>query len=191
MASATDSGDDFFKSTAYMTDALLPWTERATSLRALRDRDGADSHASAARREPKYETPFNLAFRTELGYFDWMELPENKARLSEFGRAMTGARLWEVAENVIGGTVQCTTLQGESAERTYPMYHAAYPWNELPKDSVVVDVGGGVGSTSVVLANAYPHLWFVVEDRKQVVDIAPSVSLSPTSERAFLLTQSL
>ncbi len=54
----------------------------------------------------------------------------------------------------------------------------AFPWNELPKDSVVFDVGGGVGSTSVVLANAYPHLLFVVEDRKQVVDIAPSVSLS-------------
>ncbi|KAI0682055.1 S-adenosyl-L-methionine-dependent methyltransferase [Cerioporus squamosus] len=137
-------GDDFFKSTAYMTDALLPWTERATN--------GAGATSPTAR-EPKNETPFNLAFRTELGYFDWMELPENKARLSEFGRAMTGARLWEVAENVIG----------------------AFPWEELPKDSVVVDVGGGVGSTSVVLADAYPHLWFVVEDRKQVVDIAPSI----------------
>ena len=48
---------------------------------------------------------------------------------------------------------------------------------------MVVDVGGGVGSTSVVLANAYPHLWFFVEDRKQVVDIAPSVSLFVPSAR--------
>ncbi|TFK84126.1 S-adenosyl-L-methionine-dependent methyltransferase [Polyporus arcularius HHB13444] len=147
-------GDEFFKSSAYMADALLPWTERATSLRKLSNKDGAGA-TSLTVREPKYETPFSFAFRTELGYFDWMELPENKGRLAEFGRAMTGARLWEVAENVVDS--------------------AAFPWNELPKDSVVIDVGGGVGSTSVVLANAYPHLRFVVEDRKQVVDIAPSI----------------
>ena len=51
----------------------------------------------------KYKTPFNLAFRTELGYFDWLELPENKSRLAEFGRAMTGARAWEISENIITG----------------------------------------------------------------------------------------
>ncbi|RPD78566.1 S-adenosyl-L-methionine-dependent methyltransferase [Lentinus tigrinus ALCF2SS1-7] len=144
-------GDDFFKASAHMTDALLPWTPRATSLRKLWTKNPATTPEPGPEREGNL--PFNLAFRTKLGYFDWMELPENKARLAEFGRAMTGARLWEVAENIVG----------------------AFPWGELPKDSVVVDVGGGVGSTSVVLANAYPHLWFVVEDRKQVVDIAPSI----------------
>ena len=42
---------------------------------------------------------------------------------------------------------------------------------------MVVDVGGGIGSTSVVLARAFPHLRFVVQDRQHVVQIAPSVSV--------------
>ena len=95
-----DSTDDFAKSVAYMTDALLPHRERAVSLRKLQDSNVTPNGTGVVR----YKTPFNLAFRTELGYFDWLELPENKARLSQFGRGMTGARLWEVAENIIGGT---------------------------------------------------------------------------------------
>ena len=83
-----------------MTDALLPHMERAVSLRKLQDSNVTPNGTGVVR----YKTPFNLAFRTELGYFDWLELPENKARLSQFGRGMTGARLWEVAENIIGGT---------------------------------------------------------------------------------------
>ena len=50
-----------------------------------------------------------------------------------------------------------------------------FPWEDLPKDSVVVDVGGGIGSMSVMLAQAFPHLRFVVQDRAGVVAIAPQV----------------
>ena len=87
-----------------MTDALLPWTERAKSLETLWTKNNPGPSVTEREATEQYETPFNLAFRTELGYFDWLELPENKARLSQFGRGMTGARLWEVAENIIGGT---------------------------------------------------------------------------------------
>ena len=52
---------------------------------------------------------------------------------------------------------------------------------------MVVDVGGGVGSTSVVLARAYPHLRFVVEDRKHVVEIAPTVSVLPRLNLSLML----
>ena len=45
----------------------------------------------------------------------------------------------------------------------------------MPKNSVVVDVGGGIGSMSVMLAQAFPHLRFVVQDRAGVVAIAPKV----------------
>ncbi|KAI0737534.1 S-adenosyl-L-methionine-dependent methyltransferase [Daedaleopsis nitida] len=134
--------DEFSKSMTFMTDALLPHKQRAASI---------CSHHSAA--PTPYKTPFNLAFRTDLGYFEWLEQPENTARLREFGRAMTAARMWEVAENIIG----------------------AFPWTDLRQDALVVDVGGGVGSTSVVLAAAFPHLRFVVQDREQVVKIAPSI----------------
>ena len=40
---------------------------------------------------------------------------------------------------------------------------------------MIVDVGGGVGSTSVVIAKEFPQLRFVVQDRQQVVEIGPSV----------------
>ncbi len=41
--------------------------------------------------------------------------------------------------------------------------------------SLIVDVGGGVGSQSLVLANHYPHLRFIVQDREAVVRDAVEV----------------
>ena len=40
----------------------------------------------------------------------------------------------------------------------------------MPKDSVVVDVGGGVGASSLVLAETFPDLKIVVQDRPPVVE---------------------
>ncbi|EIW63673.1 O-methyltransferase [Trametes versicolor FP-101664 SS1] len=94
--------------------------------------------------------PLAMAYNTPLKYYEWLEEPGNEWRLTRFGHAMNGTRYWELKENVIHG----------------------FPWDELPKDSVVVDIGGGIGSVSVVLAQAYPHLKFVVEDRAPVVAIA-------------------
>ncbi|KAI9059147.1 S-adenosyl-L-methionine-dependent methyltransferase [Trametes sanguinea] len=142
------TGDDFLKAFSFLSDQLLPTRERAVTLHSLL---GGDSKVNKPIKA--YKAPFNLAFRTELGYFDWLELPQNKTRLTEFGRAMTGARGWEVSENIVN----------------------AYPWKNLADNSVVIDVGGGIGSTSMVLAKAYPNLRFVVEDRPHVVEIAPTV----------------
>lgn len=52
---------------------------------------------------------------------------------------------------------------------------AGFPWHELVPGSVVVDVGGGIGSTSMLLANAFPHLKFVVQDRPPVVEMGTAV----------------
>ncbi|KAL1945651.1 hypothetical protein VTO73DRAFT_1653 [Trametes versicolor] len=112
-----------------------------------------DTARSTSVTTARYQTPFNLAFRTELGYFQWLELPENARRITNFGRAMVAARAWEVAENIVD----------------------AFLWKDLPEDAVVVDVGGGIGSTSMVLANAFSHLRFVVQDRPNVVAVAPSL----------------
>ena len=47
---------------------------------------------------------FNVAFDTKLGYFPWLERPENKARLARFGKAVTGTRQWEVhADEILRG----------------------------------------------------------------------------------------
>ncbi|KAI0339260.1 hypothetical protein BDW22DRAFT_1431862 [Trametopsis cervina] len=93
--------------------------------------------------------PFNVAFNTKMRYFEWLEKSENSFRFKRFGKAMTGTGGWEVPGSVITG----------------------FHWHELPTRSVVVDVGGGIGSTSMLLANAFPHLRFIIQDRPPVVEM--------------------
>ncbi|OJT06906.1 Sterigmatocystin 8-O-methyltransferase [Trametes pubescens] len=94
--------------------------------------------------------PLALAYNTPLKYYEWVEQPGNEWRMARFGHSMNGTRHWELAENVVHG----------------------FAWNDLPKGSVVVDIGGGIGSVSVTLSQAYPHLNFAVEDRGPVAAIA-------------------
>ncbi|KAJ7171095.1 O-methyltransferase [Mycena filopes] len=82
----------------------------------------------------------------------------NQFRLERFGKAMTGTGSWEVPGAVLHG----------------------FDWASLPRGSVVVDVGGGIGSTSMLLASAYAEvdagdgtggLRFVIQDRPVVVEL--------------------
>ena len=50
-----------------------------------------------------------------------------------------------------------------------------YTWENIPEGSLVVDVGGGVGTQSLTLAIHQPHLRFVVQDRESVVGDAVEV----------------
>ena len=52
---------------------------------------------------------------------------------------------------------------------------AGFGWEHLPEGSLVVDVGGGVGSQSLTLATHHPRLRFVVQDREAVVGDAIGV----------------
>lgn len=115
--------------------------------------------------------PFNVAFDTRLRYFEWLERKENVFRLKRFGKAMTGTEKWEVPGSIIGGACfylvvcrVCLLCGG-----------VGFPWHKLPDGSVVVDVGGGIGSTSMLLANAFPHLRFVIQDRPPVVEMGTAV----------------
>ena len=53
---------------------------------------------------------------------------------------------------------------------------SGYTWGQLPEGSLVVDVGAGVGSQSLVIAKHHPQLRFVVQDRKAVLRDAIEVS---------------
>lgn len=57
-----------------------------------------------------------------------------------------------------------------------PTVSSGFDWNALPEGSVVVDVGGGIGSMTMALAQKYKHLKYVVEDRPAVVSEADGVS---------------
>jgi len=60
-----------------------------------------------------------------------------------------------------------------------------YTWENIAEGSLVVDVGGGVGSQSLTLATHQPHLRFVVQDRESVVgdavEVHPSNPPTPPS----------
>ena len=50
-----------------------------------------------------------------------------------------------------------------------------FSWDALPENSVLVDVGGGIGATSIIVAENHPHMRVVVEDRAQTVSRAKLV----------------
>ena len=60
---------------------------------------------SAGGQITRYVAPFNLAFNTQLGYFPWLELPENEDRFVRFGHAMTGTRQWEIKNQILQGAI--------------------------------------------------------------------------------------
>ncbi|KAK0450283.1 uncharacterized protein EV420DRAFT_1338011 [Desarmillaria tabescens] len=176
------STDELFKSSAYITEAYLY---------------SSDAHKNT--NEPTH-APFNFAFGCEgVGFFGWLEgegikggrvngpervsgmlpgsedaaivenrrglkpsnvnslLNSNRYRLERFGAAMTGTDSWEVPGAVLNG----------------------FDWHALPRGSIVVDVGGGIGSTSMFLAHAFSNpadedsigLKFIIQDRPIVVEM--------------------
>ncbi|KAI0266044.1 S-adenosyl-L-methionine-dependent methyltransferase, partial [Russula aff. rugulosa BPL654] len=93
------------------------------------------------------KTAFNKAFNVKEDVWTWFEAPENKLRLTRFGAAMNGLKNMTPVGAILEG----------------------YTWGQLPEGSLIVDIGGGIGSKSIVLAQQYPQLRFVVQDREPVV----------------------
>ncbi|KAI0324797.1 S-adenosyl-L-methionine-dependent methyltransferase [Cubamyces sp. BRFM 1775] len=139
-------GDESYKTMAYMTEWLLPDTRKGSLMLDARTDQEPGSETT------HYDTAFNLAFNTQLNYFPWLETPGNQNRLERFGHAMTGTRQWETKEGILQG----------------------FPWATLKPGSVLVDVSGGIGSTSLTVAAAHPHINVVVDDRPQVVEAGPT-----------------
>ncbi|KAJ7615368.1 S-adenosyl-L-methionine-dependent methyltransferase [Roridomyces roridus] len=61
------------------------------------------------------------------------------------------------------------SMRGYSDLQPQTAVLSAYPWAELAPGSVVVDVGGGVGSAMLPLAREHHHLRIVIQDHENVV----------------------
>lgn len=105
----------------------------------------------------------------------------NKFRLERFGKAMTGTDGWEAPGAILNGQQQ----NDQSCQRVYLLRHASgFDWQSLPPQGIVVDVGGGIGSTSMLLATAFSaassgdegRLKFIIQDRAVVCEMGEKVS---------------
>ncbi|KAF8334401.1 S-adenosyl-L-methionine-dependent methyltransferase [Amanita rubescens] len=94
------------------------------------------------------DCPFAKIVGNGTPFWDWLERPENAVRQRRFDIGMRGTQVMTTAGPIM----------------------SAYDWISLPADALVVDVGGGIGSTSIPLAKAFPQLKIVVQDRKPVVE---------------------
>lgn len=54
---------------------------------------------------------------------------------------------------------------------------AGFEWARLPEKSVVIDVGGGIGTVTMDLAVQHGHLRYVVQDLPLVISQARQVSV--------------
>lgn len=52
-----------------------------------------------------------------------------------------------------------------------------FEWGLLPENSVVVDVGGGIGTITMDIASKHQHLRYVVEDLPGVIEGGRTVSI--------------
>ncbi|KAJ7153303.1 O-methyltransferase [Mycena filopes] len=87
------------------------------------------------------EIPYNRAFGTPVPMYYWIQEPENAYRRKRFGLGMQGTAAAEAD----------TIFQG-------------FDWGALPAGSVVVDVGAGIGSASMMIAKKHPELHIVLQD---------------------------
>ncbi|KAI1412622.1 sterigmatocystin 8-O-methyltransferase [Hypoxylon sp. FL1857] len=106
----------------------------ALAMTAAHDRFTAASVA-------KNETAYNVAFDTDLPFFDHLSLdPANTAEFAGYMRNVTTSEGVDVKHLVNG-----------------------YPWGDLGS-ALVVDVGGSTGNADIALARSFPDLTFIVQD---------------------------
>ncbi|KAF7377232.1 S-adenosyl-L-methionine-dependent methyltransferase [Mycena sanguinolenta] len=95
------------------------------------------------------ESPFSRAIGRPEGQWTYFARPEEQFRQHRFNIGMQAAK----PEGVLN----------------------AYDWGSLSTGSLVVDVGGGVGTLSLLLAGKFPQLKFVVQDQEDVIEQAKKV----------------
>jgi hypothetical protein len=93
------------------------------------------------------QTAFNMAFCTDLNFYDFCDTVDREMDES-FNRAMISFSRPHLAY----------------LRRNYHFSHLD------SRKGVVIDVGGGLGQVSIYLMNIFPNLRFIVQDRENVLE---------------------
>lgn len=113
-----------------------------------------------------YETSYNLAFDTDLPFFD--HISRDEARMGEFARYMRNVR------------------SSEGVDLKHLV--AGFDWNSIAAGGQVVDVGGSTGTAAIALATAFPTLNFTVQDLAVNADAGRKAALSLPAEIGSRIT---
>ncbi|KAF8182513.1 O-methyltransferase [Mycena galopus ATCC 62051] len=92
--------------------------------------------------------PYHRGLGTDQPLYYWMQRPENLLRLQRFGLGMQGTAATESPDAIFTG----------------------FDWSALPPGSILVDVGGGLGHTSMTIAQRNPALRIINQDLEHQVD---------------------
>ncbi|KAJ3514444.1 hypothetical protein NLJ89_g2376 [Agrocybe chaxingu] len=92
-------------------------------------------------------TPVSRGHGQKIAWFEYIEQPGNERLLKNMGAAMAVSASLFPKELVL----------------------STFDWASLKKGDLVVDVGGGIGSCTLPLAQSFPHLRYVVQDRPPVI----------------------
>ncbi|KIK53484.1 hypothetical protein GYMLUDRAFT_265005 [Collybiopsis luxurians FD-317 M1] len=91
---------------------------------------------------------FNMVYKTPKKMWDWLEEPSNEWRARRFTAGMKGGADMFPQDIFING------IDGST----------------LKADDIIVDIGGSIGSATLVVKKAFPQLRYVVQDlEKQIV----------------------
>lgn len=111
------------------------------------------------------ETALAKALGTKETVWSYYSRPEEQFRRTRFGIGMRGIAAFQPADAVLNCMIH--TLVSKNEVLTL---FIDYNWKALPAGSLVVDVGGGIGSVTYAIAKNYPDIHFVVQDLPAVID---------------------
>lgn len=99
--------------------------------------------------------------------WEMFEQPGHQRELKRFGLAMTVGKEFDPVEQLLA----CTFLAGPVLliQKANEIDFKAFNWTNVPAGSKFVDVGGGVGTVSKLLADSQSHFDIIIQDRPAVV----------------------
>ncbi|KXN85888.1 Sterigmatocystin 8-O-methyltransferase [Leucoagaricus sp. SymC.cos] len=107
----------------------------------------------AAKAEVSTPAPFTM-YTGGIPYYRWLHSKENEDRGRRFDCAMRGMTKTEGLQFI-----------------PYD-----YPFNSLPSDTLLVDVGGGIGSLAELVLPFFPHLRYTVQDLQSTIRLAKEIA---------------
>ncbi|KAG6807436.1 hypothetical protein H0H92_007557 [Tricholoma furcatifolium] len=126
-----------------MNELLLTDNQKASSYLLENMTDPKTSHSY----EPQH-SPLQRALGFKTNFWEFHARPENAYRLRRFGIAMRGSTVMDLPDLLL----------------------ELFDWSSLPEDALVIDCGGGIGSSARTVLKAHPKLKFLIQDMPNVVE---------------------